>query len=94
MTRPDNITRDHIPPTGLLARLARVNVTSVFLATIVFILVALFAPGIIGGSLILVLAAGLAALMAKTWPVQAPQTRVLRLTMLTMLLALAFLKIF
>jgi hypothetical protein len=88
VTSPDKISSD-----GLLARLARLNVTGVFLATIAFMLVALFAPGIVGGALLLALAAALAALAAKTWPVQPPRARALRLTMLTLLVALALFKI-
>lgn len=79
--------------TGWLFRLARVNPTTAFLATLVLVLVALFAPGIIGGGLLLLLAAGLAALMATTWPVQRPQTRAVRLLMLTLLVAVALAKI-
>ncbi|MEU7618825.1 DUF6703 family protein [Micromonospora rifamycinica] len=78
----------------LLARLARVNPTSVFLAALVLVLVALFAPGPVGGVLLLALAAGLAYLLAVTWPVQAPQTRLLRLVMLTLLVTVALVKLF
>lgn len=77
----------------VLARLARVNPTTVFLATLVLVLVAFFAPGIIGGALLLALAAGLVALLVTTWPVQAPATRVIRLVMVTLLLAVALIKI-
>ena len=76
-----------------MSRLARVNPTTAFLGTLVLVLVALFAPGIIGGGLLLLLAAGLAVLTATTWPVQPPQTRALRLLMLTLLVAIALVKI-
>ncbi|SCG60676.1 DUF6703 family protein [Micromonospora inositola] len=79
---------------SLLARLARVNPTTVFLATLVLVLVALFAPGPVGGLLLLALAAGLVWLMVTTWPVQRPATRVLRLVMLTLLIAVALAKLF
>lgn len=82
--------RTHNP---MLARLARANPTAVFLATLVLVLVAFFAPGIIGGALLLALAAGLIALLTKTWPVQAPATRVLRLLVLTLLVTAALAKI-
>jgi hypothetical protein len=78
---------------ALLTRVARVNPTAVFLATLVLVLVALFAPGIIGGALLLALAAGLAALLVTTWPVQRPATRMMRLVMLTLLVAAALVKI-
>ncbi|MFE7871541.1 DUF6703 family protein [Micromonospora humida] len=78
----------------VLARLARANPTSVFLATLALVLVALFAPGPVGGLLLLALAAGLVYLLTVTWPVQAPQTRLIRLVMLTLLVAVALVKLF
>jgi len=87
VTPPDRL------PSGLPGRLARLNVTGVFLAALAFVLVALLAPGIIGGALLLALAAALAALMAMTWPVTAPRTRTIRLIMLTLLVAVALVKI-
>jgi hypothetical protein len=77
----------------LLARLARVNPTTVFLAALVLVLAGLFAPGAVGGVLLLALAVGLAALLVTTWPVQPPGTRMLRLVLLTGLLAVALIKI-
>lgn len=76
-----------------LARLAQVNPTTAFLATLVLVLVALFAPGIIGGGLLLLLALGLAALTATTWPVQPAPTRAVRLLILVILVAVALAKI-
>jgi hypothetical protein len=77
----------------LLTRLARLNPTTVFLAALVVVLVALFTPGVVGGLLLLALAAALVALLATTWPVQAPQTRVIRLVMVTLLIAVALVKL-
>ncbi|MFI6762640.1 hypothetical protein ACIBF5_26250 [Micromonospora sp. NPDC050417] len=77
----------------LLARLARVNPTVVFLATVIVMLVGLFAPGIIGGAVLLALAAGLLALLRVTWPVQPPATRLFRLLMLALLTTVALVKI-
>ncbi|MEV4625274.1 DUF6703 family protein [Micromonospora sp. NPDC049523] len=77
----------------LLARLARANPTAVFLATVAVVLVGLFAPGIVGGAVLLALAAGLVALLRITWPVQPPATRTIRLLMLTLLVAVALVKI-
>jgi hypothetical protein len=77
----------------LLTRLARLNSTTVFLAALVVVLVALFTPGVVGGLLLLALAATLVALLATTWPVQAPQTRVIRLVMVTLLIAVALVKL-
>lgn len=77
----------------LLTRLARVNPTTVFLAALALVLIALFAPGIVGGALLLTLAVGLAALLVTTWPVQGPATRAVRLVILTLLIGVALLKI-
>ena len=80
-------------PGGVLDRLGRFSVTGVFLAAVAYVIVALFAPGVIGGVLLALLAAGLLALLARTWPVQAPQTRAARLVMLALLVAIAVVKI-
>jgi hypothetical protein len=77
-----------------LARLARTNPTAAFLGALALVLVGLFAPGPIGGVVLLALTAGLATLLVTTWPVQPPHTRVLRLMILTALTAVALSKIF
>ena len=79
--------------TDPIVRLSRLNVTGVFLGTLAFLLLALFAPGIIGGALLLALAAALTALTAKTWAVQPTPTRVLRVIVLALLVAAAAVKI-
>jgi hypothetical protein len=79
--------------TPWLARLARLNPTTVFLATLALVLVALFTPGPVGGVLLLLLATGLVWLMSVTWAVQRPATRVLRLVMLTLLITVALIKL-
>lgn len=76
-----------------LTRLARANPTGVFLGTLVLVLVALFAPGIIGGALLLALALALGALLVTTWPVQPPATRTIRLAILSLLVTVALMKI-
>ncbi|MFF5171674.1 DUF6703 family protein [Micromonospora sp. NPDC000089] len=77
----------------LLVRLARLNPTTVFLATLALVVVALLAPGPVGGVLLLALAAALVWLLATTWPVQTPPTRAVRLIMLTLLIAVALVKL-
>ncbi|WP_320066678.1 hypothetical protein [Micromonospora sp. RTGN7] len=77
----------------LLGRLARANPTSIFLVTLVLVLVALFTPGVAGGVLLLAIAAALVALLLTTWPVQAPANRVIRLVMLTLLITVALAKL-
>jgi hypothetical protein len=75
------------------ARLARINPTAAFLGALVVVLVGLFAPGVIGGAVLLALAAGMIYLMALTWPITAPRTRAIRVIMLGLLLLGALLKI-
>jgi hypothetical protein len=75
------------------ARLARINPTAAFLGALVVVLVGLFAPGGIGGVVLLALAAGMIYLLARTWPVTTPQTRSIRVIMLGLLLLAALFKI-
>ena len=75
------------------ARLAQINPTTAFLGALVVVLVGLFAPGVIGGIVLLALAAGMIYLMTRTWPVTAPRTRTVRLIMLGLLLLAALFKI-
>jgi hypothetical protein len=88
---PKDVTRVTGPDP--LARLARLNVTAVFLAALALVLLGLFAPGVVGGAVLLALAVALAALMARTWRVQAPRTRAFRFVMLVLLVAAALVKI-
>lgn len=75
------------------ARLARINPTGAFVATLALVLAGLIAPGIIGGALLLLLAAALVAVLAMTWPVQSGPTRVIRLVAVTLLVLAALYKI-
>jgi len=75
------------------ARLARINPTAAFLGALVVVLVGLFAPGVVGGVVLLALAAGMIYLMTRTWPITAPRTRTIRLVMLGLLLLGALFKI-
>ncbi|MEO3744859.1 hypothetical protein [Plantactinospora sp. B5E13] len=77
----------------LVTRLARVGPTTVFLVALTLVLVALFAPGIVGGVLLLALAGLLGVLLVTSWPVQTPGTRLVRLVLLTLLVAFALMKI-
>ncbi|MEV4715533.1 hypothetical protein [Micromonospora sp. NPDC049374] len=78
---------------GIAGRLARTNPTTVFLVTLLLALVAFFTPGVIGGLLTLLLAGALAALLVTTWSVQTPQTRAIRLIMLTLLVTASLVKL-
>ncbi len=77
----------------LPVRLARANPTTVFLVTLVLVLVAFFTPGVVGGLFTLLLAAAVAVLLVTTWTVQTPQTRIIRLLMLTLLVAAGLAKL-
>ena len=74
------------PSGNPLHRLARVNPTTAFAVTLVVMLGGLFLPGIVGAALLFLLGAGVAALTFTTWPVQSPSTRVVRVTLLGLLL--------
>jgi hypothetical protein len=75
------------PSDNLMRRLARVNPTTAFIVALAILMAGLFLPGIVGAALLFVLALALAALTYATWPVQSPSTRVVRLILLTLLVA-------
>ncbi len=70
----------------LLEKLARLNRTAVFVGALVVVLLGLFLPKPAGGLILLAVAAFLIAVMATTWNVQANSTRVLRVTVLVLLI--------
>lgn len=81
------------PSPNLLRRLSRISPTVAFLVALALLLAGLFAPGIIGGGLLLLLGAGLAGLTFTTWPVQKPGTRAIRVILLVLLFAAAVAKV-
>ena len=80
------------PSDNLLRRLARVNPTTAFVVALVVLLAGFFLPGIIGALLLFLLGVALAGLTFTTWPVQTPSTRVIRVILLGLLLAVAVTK--
>jgi uncharacterized membrane protein len=78
---------------ALLARLSRVNLTSVFLAAAAVVLAGLLLPGAVGGVLLLLVAGWLVALLSLTWPHTPPKLLVVRAVILTGLVTLAVLKL-
>jgi hypothetical protein len=77
-------------PSGPLARL---NETTVFLGVLVFALVALFVPGVLGGVLLLIMVLALAALAVATWGRRrALVPHVLRVAVLLLFLVVALTK--
>jgi hypothetical protein len=78
---------------ALFARFTRLNPTAVFLSVLVLVLGGLLLPRPYGGVLLLALAAALAALLATTWQRGNQQTRVIRVAILGLLIALAVYRI-
>jgi len=74
---------------AFLEKLARLNRTAVFLITLALLLIGLILGGVAGGLILLLLAAALVALTASTWPVQPTSTRILRATVLVLLVITA-----
>jgi hypothetical protein len=78
---------------ALFARLNRLNSTAVFLTVLVLVLGGLLLPRPYSGILLLVLAAGLAAILVSTWQRGTQQTRAARLIILALLIVLAVYKL-
>ncbi len=76
----------------LLVRLSRLNPTAVFLAAVAVVLAGLFLPAPVGGLVLVLIAAGLAALLSLTWPHTPPRMRMVRVVILGVLLLLAITK--
>jgi hypothetical protein len=67
----------------------RLNPTAVFLASTIVVLAALFVPGPVGGVLLLLVAAGAAAMLVGTWHRLGSAGRAARLAVLALLVVLA-----
>jgi hypothetical protein len=81
-------------PPRALDRRARMNPTTVFLAALVLVLLGLFLPDALGGVLLLALVGGLAAVLTRTWRLQPPGLRALRVLVLVLVGTVALTKIF
>jgi Tfp pilus assembly protein PilN len=81
------------PNDDLSRRLARINPTRAFLATLLVMLIGLFLPGIVGAAVLCLLGVALIALTVTTWPVQPARTRAARLILLVVLISLVISKI-
>jgi len=73
----------------VLERLARMNRTTVFLATLAATVAGLLLPVPVGPVLIYLVVAVFAALLSQTWPVTPPPMRVFRLAVLAGLAVIA-----
>ena len=78
---------------AMLARLSRLNLTTVFLTAGGLVLAGLLLPAPFGGVLLLLIAAGLVAVLSKTWPLTPPRLLVVRLVIASALIALGVLKL-
>jgi glucose-6-phosphate-specific signal transduction histidine kinase len=79
-------------PERLMQRLANGGRTGVFIAALVLILFALLVPGWGGALLVTVIVAIMATISRRTWAVQPPRLRVMRMTILIGLLIIAYVK--
>lgn len=77
------------PVPAALRRLSRLPRPAVFLGTLTLILAALFAPGVAGAGLVVLLAAGTGVLIAHTWSHRTPIERALRLLVFGVLVIVA-----
>ncbi|MFI5911322.1 DUF6703 family protein [Dactylosporangium sp. NPDC051541] len=73
----------------VLQRLARMNKTAAFLGAAVLIFLGLYLPGIVGATVLILIAAGLVWLLTKTWRVTAAPARIPRVLILTLLIIAA-----
>jgi len=78
---------------GLLATLARLDRTKVFLGALALGVLGLFLPGTIGAVLLYGVVAALAALLSLTWAITPPAVRIFRLLVLAALAAIATAKL-
>ena len=76
-----------------LQRLARLNPTAVFLGAAVVVFVGLLLPTPYGGLLLLAMAAGLAWVLLRTWPMHDAGRRAARMVILALLLVLGLMKL-
>jgi hypothetical protein len=76
-----------------MQRLARVNRTQAFLATLALVLLGLLAPGWFGALVLFALVGALLFLLVRTAPGTAPGTVVIRLAILAGLTAVALYKV-
>ncbi len=79
---------------GLLATLARLDRTKVFLGALVIAVLGFFLPGALGAVLLFAVVAALAALLGVTWSLTPPATRIFRLLVMAAITAIATTKLF
>ncbi|MEV0838760.1 DUF6703 family protein [Actinocatenispora sera] len=77
----------------LLAWLAGLPRTGVFLFALAVVLVGLFAPGLVGAIMLLLIAAGLVAVLRVTWPRLLAARRAMQLLLIAVLVIIAVVKL-
>lgn len=77
----------------LLAWLAGLPRTGVFLFALAVVLVGLFAPGLVGAIVLLLIAAGLVAVLRVTWPRLLAARRAMQLLLIAVLVVIAVVKL-
>jgi hypothetical protein len=77
----------------LVARLSQANRTTVFLTVLIAVLAGLLLPSPYGPVLLLLLAAGLVAVLSVTWAGGTPQTRAARVVILALLVLVAVVRL-
>ena len=77
----------------VLSRLGRISPTAAFLGVGAVTFLGLVLPGALGAVVLLVLAAGAGWLLAQTWRLHPSRTRVMRLVVLGLVVAVAVVKL-
>lgn len=77
----------------LLAWLAALPRTGVFLFALAVVLVGLFAPGLVGAIVLLLIAAGMGAVLRVTWPRLLAARRAMQLLLIAVLVVIAVVKL-
>lgn len=76
-----------------LARLNRLNPTLVVIGTVVLFLAIVLLPDLLAGILLIILAGGLLWLLRRTWPVLPTSQRVLRASVIGLLVIIALIRL-
>ncbi len=77
----------------MLDRILRLPRLAVFLGALALVLLGLLLPGVAGAAVLLVIVAGMAWLLTRTWPAHRVPDRVLRLAVLALFVGVAVAKI-
>jgi len=87
------MARSDGPVPAIVGRLRGLNPTTVFLITLAIALAAMLTPGVIGAVIVLAVVGALLALARLTWRFTPLPTKVMRVLILLVLVAVAIVKI-